>query len=196
VKERALALVGELYRDFGPLLAAEKLGELHGVAISRETLRHWMQAGGLWLPRKDRVPVPHQPRFRRAGFAASWSRSTAASTTGSRTAAPTAASWFTSTMHVEEEPPPEEPLPPLPPPGQGFDEEGRDADPLLGEAVKAFIFGAPDANMVEKDVMKHCLARLENYTVPKQVVFVPEVPMTSSGKVNKSELKSEKWAAG
>src|SRR5437868_5013040 len=68
-------------------------------------------------------------------------------------------------------------------------------DPLLGEAVKAFIVAAPDATLVEKDVMKHCLARLENYMVPKVVSFVPALPMTSSGKVNKSELKSEKWAA-
>jgi long-chain acyl-CoA synthetase len=68
-------------------------------------------------------------------------------------------------------------------------------DPLLGEAVKAFIVAAPDANLVEKDVMKHCLARLENYMVPKVVSFVSALPMTGSGKVNKSELKSEKWAA-
>ena len=35
----ALSLVRERYADFGPTLAAEKLAELHGCAISRETLR-------------------------------------------------------------------------------------------------------------------------------------------------------------
>jgi long-chain acyl-CoA synthetase len=69
-------------------------------------------------------------------------------------------------------------------------------DPLLGEAVKAFIVAAPDAHLVEKEVMKHCLARLENYMVPKVVSFVPALPMTNSGKVNKSELKSGQWVAG
>jgi hypothetical protein len=43
VKERALRLVRELYGDFGPTLAAEKLGELHDLVVSRETLRHWMR---------------------------------------------------------------------------------------------------------------------------------------------------------
>jgi transposase len=68
VKERALALVRDLYADFGPTLAAEKLAELHDLVVSRETLRHWMRAIGLWATRKDRAPAPHQPRFRRAAF--------------------------------------------------------------------------------------------------------------------------------
>jgi hypothetical protein len=68
VKERALGLVRALYSDFGPTLAAEKLGELHDLVVSRETLRHWMRASGLWATRNDRAPVPHQPRFRRAAF--------------------------------------------------------------------------------------------------------------------------------
>jgi hypothetical protein len=46
--------------------AAEKLAELHGLRISRETVRHWMKDAGLWLTRKQRVPRPHQPRDRRA----------------------------------------------------------------------------------------------------------------------------------
>jgi amino acid adenylation domain-containing protein len=62
-------------------------------------------------------------------------------------------------------------------------------DPLLGEAVKAYIVRAPQAAISEKDVIKYCLARLENYMVPKHVAFVDSLPMTSSGKVNKSELK-------
>jgi transposase len=91
VKERALALVRELYGDFGPTLAAEKLKELHDLVVSRETLRHWMRASGLWATRKDRAPMPHQPRFRPEALG-ELVRSTDASTTGSRTAAPTARS--------------------------------------------------------------------------------------------------------
>jgi hypothetical protein len=36
--------------------------------VSKETLRQWMKADGLWLTRKQRIPQPHQPRFRRECF--------------------------------------------------------------------------------------------------------------------------------
>ena len=49
VRTEALALIRERYWDFGPTLAAEKLGELHGIALGRETLRLWMIEAGLWL---------------------------------------------------------------------------------------------------------------------------------------------------
>ena len=64
-RELALSLVREQYADFGPTLAAEKLAEVHGCAISRETLRVWMIAAGLWVDRRHRLPSPHQPRRRR-----------------------------------------------------------------------------------------------------------------------------------
>jgi hypothetical protein len=64
-RDLALALVWEHYRDFGPTLAAEKLAERHGCRVSRETLRQWMIADGLWVGRRHRLPAPHQPRRRR-----------------------------------------------------------------------------------------------------------------------------------
>ena len=36
-RDLAMSLVRERYADFGPTLAAEKLAELHGCAVSRET---------------------------------------------------------------------------------------------------------------------------------------------------------------
>jgi len=60
-----LAIVRDRYADFGPTLAAEKLGELHGLSIGVETLRQWMMADGLWLSRLDRKKRVHQPRHRR-----------------------------------------------------------------------------------------------------------------------------------
>jgi hypothetical protein len=67
-RDLALSLVRERYADFGPTLAAEKLAELHGCTISRETLRGWMIAAGLWIDRRHRLPSPHQPRRRRDCF--------------------------------------------------------------------------------------------------------------------------------
>ena len=65
VRDLAMALVREHYADFGPTLAAEKLAERHGCTISRETLRGWMIAAGMWVDRRHRLPSPHQPRARR-----------------------------------------------------------------------------------------------------------------------------------
>lgn len=67
VREFAVTLVKESYADFGPTLAAEKLEEDHGLTVSRETLRKWMQDAGLWLSRKQRRTF-HQPRLRRECF--------------------------------------------------------------------------------------------------------------------------------
>jgi hypothetical protein len=65
VRTLALSIVRERYRDFGPTFAAEKLADLHGCPVSRETLRGWMIADGLWIDRRHRLPSPHQPRRRR-----------------------------------------------------------------------------------------------------------------------------------
>src|SRR6201994_4878106 len=65
VRTLALSIVRERYPDFGPTLAAEKLAEHHSCSVSRETLRGWMIADGLWQDRRHRLPAPHQPRRRR-----------------------------------------------------------------------------------------------------------------------------------
>src|SRR5271168_2358864 len=65
VRTLALSIVRERYSDFGPSLAAEKLAEHHGCSVSRETLRGWMIADGLWQDRRHRLASPHQPRRRR-----------------------------------------------------------------------------------------------------------------------------------
>ena len=65
---RALTIIRERYADFGPTLACEKLRECHGLVLSKETVRHLMTDGGLWVPRSQRPPRIHQPRARRACF--------------------------------------------------------------------------------------------------------------------------------
>jgi transposase len=45
----AMSLVREHYADFGPTLAARKLAERHDLRVSREMLRKWMKADGLWI---------------------------------------------------------------------------------------------------------------------------------------------------
>lgn len=64
--ERAVQIIRERYSDFGPTLACEKLAELHGVTLSKETVRKLMMQSGLWIPRRHRAPKIQQPRYRRA----------------------------------------------------------------------------------------------------------------------------------
>lgn len=62
----ALNIIRERYNDFGPTLACEKLSEVHGVHLSKETVRKLMTQASLWVPRKQRAPKIQQPRYRRA----------------------------------------------------------------------------------------------------------------------------------
>ena len=65
VRQTVMDIVRTRYADFGPTRAAEKLRELHGLTVSRETLRNWMIADGLWRDRPARRGKVHQPRYRR-----------------------------------------------------------------------------------------------------------------------------------
>jgi hypothetical protein len=65
VRQATLALIRERYWDFGPTLVAEKLHEVHGITLGRETLRLWMIEAELWVDRKQRRKRVHQPRSRR-----------------------------------------------------------------------------------------------------------------------------------
>ncbi|HTV74273.1 MAG TPA: ISNCY family transposase [Candidatus Acidoferrales bacterium] len=69
IRIRALELYQCHYEGFGPTLAAEKLLERDGIAISRETLRQSLIGAGLWRAGK-RKPHPRPPRERRACFGA------------------------------------------------------------------------------------------------------------------------------
>ena len=55
LSERQVRLIRECYSDFGPTLAGETLAERDGIVLSRETLRGWMIAEGLWKARSQRV---------------------------------------------------------------------------------------------------------------------------------------------
>lgn len=68
VRERAVCALRERYWDFGPTLAAEKLAEHEGMVVSRETVRQWQMAEGLWEPRRRKVKHRRQrPRRECAG---------------------------------------------------------------------------------------------------------------------------------
>jgi transposase len=67
----------DVYRGFGPTLAAEYLQKRHNVKIGRETLRKIMMAAGLWRARKQKVEAVHgwRPRRSCAGELVQWDTS-------------------------------------------------------------------------------------------------------------------------
>lgn len=66
LKARACELLHLRYPDFGPTLAHEKLGEVHQLPLSRETVRQLMIAEGLWKPHRAKRAALHPLRPRRA----------------------------------------------------------------------------------------------------------------------------------
>ena len=62
------------------------------------------------------------------------------------------------------------------------------ADEVLGQAVKAYVTLKPGVQLTEREVIRHCLARLESFMAPKFVEFVDELPKTDTGKIKKTGL--------
>jgi acyl-CoA synthetase (AMP-forming)/AMP-acid ligase II len=61
-------------------------------------------------------------------------------------------------------------------------------DPVLGEAVKAFVTLKAGVTLTEREVIKYCLSKLESFMAPKYVTFVAELPKTDTGKIKKTGL--------
>jgi len=61
-------------------------------------------------------------------------------------------------------------------------------DELLGQAIRAFVVLEQGATLTEQDVKRACLAGLESFMVPRDVVFLSELPKTATAKVRKKDL--------
>lgn len=62
-------------------------------------------------------------------------------------------------------------------------------DKVLGEIPKAYIVLKPGENISEEEVNKYCRENLAAYKVPREIVFVDELPKTGSGKISKVEIR-------
>jgi acyl-coenzyme A synthetase/AMP-(fatty) acid ligase len=65
-------------------------------------------------------------------------------------------------------------------------------DELQGQAVRAFVVLDDGARWTSASSGAHCMARLEAFMVPRDVVFLDALPKTDSGKVRKKSL-TEAW---
>jgi acyl-CoA synthetase (AMP-forming)/AMP-acid ligase II len=61
-------------------------------------------------------------------------------------------------------------------------------DEVLGEAIRAFVVLDDGAVLSEQDVIAACRTRLENFMVPREVVFLDALPTTATGKVRRKSL--------
>ena len=78
-RQKAIEILSrDIYRGFGPTLAAEYLAKKHQIEVSKETTRQWMRQAGLWRSRKQRVVDIHvwRERRERRGELVQWDTST------------------------------------------------------------------------------------------------------------------------
>jgi len=61
-------------------------------------------------------------------------------------------------------------------------------DDKTGEAVKVFVVRQDD-NITEQDIITFCRESLAAYKIPKQIVFITEIPKSSVGKLLRRELR-------
>lgn len=61
-------------------------------------------------------------------------------------------------------------------------------DEVMGEAVRAYVVLDPGVEFTEQSFKRQAQARLESFMVPRDVLFVPELPKTATGKVRKKSL--------
>jgi HIP---CoA ligase len=62
-------------------------------------------------------------------------------------------------------------------------------DERLGEVGMAYVVAGPGHSLGEQDVVAHCRERLANFKVPREVVFVSQLPRNAGGKVLKRDLR-------
>ena len=65
------------------------------------------------------------------------------------------------------------------------------ADDQFGQRLAAFVVKRPGASITEADVKAAVKAGLANYKVPREVVFLDELPRNATGKILKRQLKGD-----
>ncbi|MDN5857433.1 MAG: acyl--CoA ligase family protein [Pseudonocardia sp.] len=66
-------------------------------------------------------------------------------------------------------------------------------DERYGERPKAFVVLADDGSATEAEIIEHVRSKIARYKAPKAVEFTAALPKTSTGKVQKFELREKEW---
>ncbi|PXY32445.1 acyl--CoA ligase family protein [Prauserella muralis] len=67
-------------------------------------------------------------------------------------------------------------------------------DEKWGERPKAYVVRRQGEDAAAEDLLEHARARIARYKVPDEVEFVTELPKTSTGKIQKFQLRERDWA--
>ncbi|GAA1594955.1 AMP-binding protein [Actinomadura kijaniata] len=67
-------------------------------------------------------------------------------------------------------------------------------DDRWGERPKAFVVPRDGHAPTEAEIIAHVRDRLAHFKAPDRVEFVPELPRTSTGKIQKFQLREKEWA--
>ncbi|HOO89481.1 MAG TPA: long-chain fatty acid--CoA ligase [Syntrophales bacterium] len=62
-------------------------------------------------------------------------------------------------------------------------------DSYRGETLKAFVVVKPEETLTSEEVVKYCKEKLAPYKVPKEILFVNELPKTNVGKILRREAR-------
>ena len=62
-------------------------------------------------------------------------------------------------------------------------------DVISGESIVAFITTHDQITIQEREIQQECMAQLEPFMVPQKIILLSEMPKSSNGKFDKSELK-------
>jgi long-chain acyl-CoA synthetase len=62
-------------------------------------------------------------------------------------------------------------------------------DEVLGEAIRAYVVLEDGVEHSDQEIVAACRTRLESFMVPKEVVFLDDLPKTTTGKIRKKGLQ-------
>ena len=67
-------------------------------------------------------------------------------------------------------------------------------DEKWGERPKAFVIRRPGAEVNEAELIAYLQTHIARFKVPRAIEFVDQLPRTSTGKIQKFELREKEWA--
>jgi long-chain acyl-CoA synthetase len=62
-------------------------------------------------------------------------------------------------------------------------------DGVLGECIVAFVVSRPDSSLPSSDLLRYARKFLPAFKLPRRIVFVEQLPRTSSGKIKRAALR-------
>ena len=62
-------------------------------------------------------------------------------------------------------------------------------DDEFGQRLKAYVVPIPGSQLTEDELKSHVRSHLARYKVPREVVFLDELPRNPTGKILKRELR-------